>query len=241
MEPQDNQRLPAILIRPEVMRDLQVSANEYMVLETVFMLSALHGYCYKGLSSMSRDLALRKSTCQSIIERLLKRGLLNRSAAGLTVDQEYIKAAHLEETPDPSTKIVRKVRKSYDEGTKIVQKVRKSYERTKTVSKNNNKNSKEHIYRGLVITMKGIEPALKAYIDHRKSRPRASFTQHALDLAQRQLQKLYPDDPARQTACIEQTVLRGWSGLFPLKDDAEVSQTSDRVKDALRRYNGELA
>jgi hypothetical protein len=131
-ELQNSQKLPAILIRPEVMRDLKISANEYMVLETVFILSAANGYCYKTLKPMARDLALTKSTCQTIIERLLKRGLLNRSALGLIASTEYVKAAHITETPDPSTK---SVRPAIPNRTKSVQTVRNPYNRTKSAPK----------------------------------------------------------------------------------------------------------
>lgn len=140
-EPQNGQKLPSILIRPEVMRDLKISANEYMVLETVFILSALNGYCYKTLKPMAKDLALNKTTCHYIIERLLGRGLLNKSAAGLTVSDSYIKAAHVDDNADPSSKIERvrpKVR------SKIEPSVQKLNQRSKTTPKYYNKNNNEN-------------------------------------------------------------------------------------------------
>jgi hypothetical protein len=129
-EPQDNELLLFVTIRPEVMRALKISANEYMVLDTVYHLSRKHGYCYKSIGNMATDLALPKMTVKSIIDRLMIRGLLGRSAAGLTIGQAYADVAYVStKTVQPSTKIVRP-------RTKIVPTVRKSYDRTKSAPKN---------------------------------------------------------------------------------------------------------
>lgn len=132
-EPQEAEHLPFITIRPEVMRQLKISANEYMVLDTVYHLSRKHGYCYKSLGYMAADLSLPKMTVKNIIDRLMQRGLLGRSAAGLTISNTYADAAYIStKTVQPRTKMVRK-------RTKMVPAVPKPYDRTKTAPKKYNK------------------------------------------------------------------------------------------------------
>jgi hypothetical protein len=162
-EPQNGQRLPSILIRPEVMRDLKISANEYMVLETVFMLSALHGYCYKTLKPMANDLAINKTTCHYIIERLLSRGLLNKSAAGLTVSENYIKAAHIDDKPHPSSKIERKPVQKLNQRSKIEPSVQKLNQRSKTTPKYYNKNSNENKSTNVLVDLEKPKSTAKSY------------------------------------------------------------------------------
>lgn len=61
------------------------------------------------------------------------------------------------------------------------------------------------------------EIAWKAYIDHRKAM-KIGVTDHALGLATKQLEKLRQEghDP---TEVINQSILRGWKGLFAVKGD----------------------
>ena len=67
-----------------------------------------------------------------------------------------------------------------------------------------------------------LRKALKDYVDHRKQIKHA-LTEKALDLCLKKLEQ-FSTDPAEQIQIINQSIMQGWVGLFPLKQDTQKQQ-----------------
>ncbi|MGI6117810.1 MAG: DUF6291 domain-containing protein [Bilifractor sp.] len=63
-----------------------------------------------------------------------------------------------------------------------------------------------------------LDEAIRNFIRYRESR-KSKLTPYALKLNQQKLEKLAPGDTEKQIAIINQTIERGWTGLFPLDED----------------------
>ena len=107
-EPQDSERPRFTVIHHAVMIQLDITANEYLVLDTVYHLSAKHGYCYKSMRAMATDLNITTMGISKIVNRLESRGLLQRSAAGLMCGAAYVNVAYLEPSPSVNKVVTRK-------------------------------------------------------------------------------------------------------------------------------------
>lgn len=64
----------------------------------------------------------------------------------------------------------------------------------------------------------GVKQALRDFAEFRRS-SRTKLTKRAAELTLIDLEKLAPNDPYLQIQIIEQSIKRGWRGLFPLKDE----------------------
>ena len=64
-----------------------------------------------------------------------------------------------------------------------------------------------------------LDSAMKEFEKFRKAMKKP-MTDRARDLILKDLQKFAPDDIETQIAIINQSIKRGWVGVFPLKDDA---------------------
>lgn len=94
---------------------------------------------------------------------------------------------------------------------------------------------KEYRYKEFVIFDIQLVEEIKGFIDARKKKDKG-FTQRALDLNINKLKKFYPDDIEMQRTAINESVARGWSGIFELKDRPD-STSSNHFKEAFRKYN----
>lgn len=70
-----------------------------------------------------------------------------------------------------------------------------------------------------------LDEAIKNYKRHR-TQLKAPLTDRALDLALHTLEKLAPGDTATKVKIIDQSIERGWKGLFPLKDEQVARPTT---------------
>jgi hypothetical protein len=63
-----------------------------------------------------------------------------------------------------------------------------------------------------------LDDALEEFVKHRKAlkRPLAG---KGIELIRAELEKLAPGDEEKQIAIINQSIMRGWQGVFPLKTD----------------------
>ena len=68
-----------------------------------------------------------------------------------------------------------------------------------------------------------MEIALNDFSKMRKAMKKP-LTPKARELTIRELEKLAPGDEAMQIAIINQSIQRGWQGVFPLKDDKPKSR-----------------
>lgn len=57
------------------------------------------------------------------------------------------------------------------------------------------------------------------------------MTDRAMQLAVKKLDTIAPDDPDRKIAIIEQSIVNGWIGLFPLKNEQQTAENEDRYDD----------
>lgn len=105
---QEAERPRFTVIHHAVMLSLAISANEYLILDTVYHLSAKHGYCYKSIRAMGRDLGITAMGVSKMVTRLLDRGLLERSAAGLVCGRTYVSVAYVETIPSVNKVVIRK-------------------------------------------------------------------------------------------------------------------------------------
>lgn len=90
---------------------------------------------------------------------------------------------------------------------------------------NPNPNSESESYSGDV----RVDAALEEYKTFRKEIKRP-LTDRAMQLAVKKLETLAPDDPDRKIAIIEQSIVNGWIGLFPLKKE-QTTENEDRYDD----------
>lgn len=97
-EVQDTERPRFTVIHHGVMAQLAISANEYLILDTVYHLSAKHGYCYKSTAAMATDFGFTDRGVRKMIARLVERGLLSRSAAGLVCGKLWLDVAYVEQS-----------------------------------------------------------------------------------------------------------------------------------------------
>lgn len=68
-----------------------------------------------------------------------------------------------------------------------------------------------------------LQQALKEYEAHRKLLKRP-LTPYGLGLVEKRLAKIYPDDEERQIHSINQSIERGWQGVFPIQEDTETGE-----------------
>lgn len=91
---------------------------------------------------------------------------------------------------------------------------------------NPNPNSESESYSGNA----RVDAALEEYKTFRKEIKRP-LTDRAMQLAVKKLETLAPDDPERKIAIIEQSIVNGWIGLFPLKNEQQATENEDRYDD----------
>lgn len=68
-----------------------------------------------------------------------------------------------------------------------------------------------------------VDEALEEYQAHRKLLKRP-LTPYGLGLVKKKLERMYPDDEPMQIEAINQSIERGWQGVFQVQED---SQNSD--------------
>lgn len=90
-------------------------------------------------------------------------------------------------------------------------------------------------YKGFEIFDIQLLDEIRGFIDYRLKKDKG-FTQRALDLNLQRVKDAYPDDIAMQRAAINESVARGWSGIFKLKDEPAAA-SGDSFKEAFRKHN----
>lgn len=75
------------------------------------------------------------------------------------------------------------------------------------------------------------EPLRKALEDFRamRERIRKPLTGRALELTFRELEKLAPNNPALQVEIVNQSVMRGWQGVFAMKGPVQANHVAELV------------
>ena len=63
-----------------------------------------------------------------------------------------------------------------------------------------------------------LEKALADFVEHRKAMNKP-ITGRGVELIRQDLEKLAPGDEEKQVAIINQSIKRGWQGVFPLKEE----------------------
>ena len=75
-----------------------------------------------------------------------------------------------------------------------------------------------------------LEAALEDFAKVRKAMKKP-LTDKARELTLKELEKLAPGDDAAKIAILNQSIQRGWQGVFPLKEDAKPAKKESRVMD----------
>ena len=81
-----------------------------------------------------------------------------------------------------------------------------------------------------------VDAALEEYKKFRKEMKRA-LTDRAMQLAVKKLENLAGDDADKKIAIIEQSIVNGWVGLFPLKEGQAGKQNAGRYDDLIEWVN----
>lgn len=68
-----------------------------------------------------------------------------------------------------------------------------------------------------------LKESIAAFIEHRKKNKRP-MTDHAVKLIVEKVQKLYPSNNAMQIAAINQSIERGWQGVFAIKEEQKTKK-----------------
>ena len=68
--------------------------------------------------------------------------------------------------------------------------------------------------------MSALDAALNDFAEMRK-KMRKPLTDRALALTLSELEKIAPGDDEKKIAILNQSIQRGWQGVFPLKDGSE--------------------
>lgn len=77
--------------------------------------------------------------------------------------------------------------------------------------------------------LSGVEAAMVDFAEMRK-KLRKPLTEAARALTLRELEKLAPGDEEMQVAILNQSIQRGWQGVFPLKDEKPAKGLPKEVK-----------
>ena len=75
-----------------------------------------------------------------------------------------------------------------------------------------------------------LEAALEDFAKVRKAMKKP-LTDKARELTLKELEKLAPGDDAAKIAILNQSIQRGWQGVFPRKEDAKPAKKEGRVMD----------
>lgn len=96
---------------------------------------------------------------------------------------------------------------------------------TKTIRKhtNNNDNNDNNENKIIYNADPSLNQAIIKFVEFRKS-IKKPMTEHAVDLMVRKLQKMTPDI-GKQIEIINQSILNGWQGIFPLKEEQKQGST----------------
>lgn len=81
-----------------------------------------------------------------------------------------------------------------------------------------------------------VDAALEEYKAFRKAMKRA-LTDRAMQLAVKKLETLAGNDADKKIAIIEQSIVNGWVGLFPLKEEQASKQDAGRYDDLIEWVN----
>lgn len=116
----------------ETLHRLEISINEYWLLDMVYQLSR-DGWCYKSLSSIAADMRLTKNGVVKMRDRLIERDLLKKNRKGhLKTGVAYNSVYRL---PEKSYNLVTNRTTKYNDSVQL--------SGTKNNNKNNNRNSKK--------------------------------------------------------------------------------------------------
>ena len=99
-------------------------------------------------------------------------------------------------------------------------------------NKRENKNKKENKNKykcNPPTPLSGVEAAMVDFAEMRK-KLRKPLTEAARALTLRELEKLAPGDEEMQVAILNQSIQRGWQGVFPLKDEKPAKGLPKEVK-----------
>ena len=118
------------------------------------------------------------------------------------------------------------VKPTIDIGRKRAESGKQGGSKPKAKSKANTKQTERDIGIGkdkdtgkdIIIPLTPLEIALNDFAKMRKTM-RKPLTQKARELTIRELEKLAPGDEQTQVAILNQSIQRGWQGVFPLKED----------------------
>jgi len=84
-----------------------------------------------------------------------------------------------------------------------------------------------------------LTDAMMEFVDHR-NRLKATMTFHAVDLMLRKLQELAPDDEEKKIQILEQSILKGWKGVFQLQEDSRPNNGESSRKEEPKTWHGHV-
>lgn len=173
------------------------------------------GQVVTSIGHLSRDLKITKQSIRTSLEHLKSTGEITIQA---TNKYSLVTVANYGVYQDVNEKSTRKVTR------KATFNQQSTNNQLTTNNNDNNENNINNI--GESCFQSEVEKAMASFIDCRM-KLKKPMTERAIDLAWEKLRSLSTDEN-EQIQIINQSILRGWSGLFPIKQ-TEVTKTDSKV------------
>lgn len=120
-----------------------LSCNEYVILDTVFLLSRKSGWCYLTRENMAKNIGATKQAVINIVERLIERGFLVKNDKGSLATTELWENPQLSDDLDGKESLPGGYKKFTDTVKKVYQTGKESLPNNNI--DNNNKNKDNNI------------------------------------------------------------------------------------------------
>ena len=195
-----------ITIQGWMRNELNLKGNELIVYALINGFSQDEESEFKGsIGYMAEWLGSTKQTVHNTINSLCEKGLVNKT----TYTQNGVKMC--------TYQIIRPVVKNFDGGSQKIRPNNNNYNNKDILRDKTKEKHKPTVEDVLNDCPEELREVAEAFVDHRKAL-KSPVTGNALKLAIKKAKKYAKDDLDMTIAIIEQSMERGWKGIFPLDD-----------------------
>lgn len=168
------------------------------------------GWIYKTCEQMAYETGLSRTQQDNAIDKLKTFGLLKTKRAGTPA-----KRCFLLDLVTVQNELTRLQETANLECLKSPEEIADNQQ---TITKSTQKNTAiKSVSEALALVPKEIASEFDAFLDVLRAAQKP-ITGRGIELNIVKLEELYPNDFDSQKACLEQSIARGWQGVFPLAD-----------------------
>lgn len=198
----------------------------------VFMMSNSIAYTDTMLSTIFR---MKESTVQLALNTFEKFGMIELVDGVITIPN-WGKHQDLDKI-EAKRDYMRNYMKDYREKQKQLSCKTNSKSNSKAnvseaeIDKNKKENKKENKYKGervFYVSNPKLNAAIHDFIEMRK-KIKKPMTDHAIDLFLKKLDKISGADDELAIKIIEESILKSWTDIYPLKDDFKPKQNNNKI------------